>query len=272
MTVLKKRILTIVVLIPVVLALLMTINPIAFALITALITALAAWEWSLLINLNTRLERISYIVVVLSALIVAGIVPVIYTLLLSVVGWIIAFLIIMHYAKTSDPGVLQTTTAKGIAGLWVLVPFWLALNALFSQPQGDMIVLLLLILVWAADIAAYLFGKKYGQRKLIPAVSPGKTVEGLYGALATTFIITLIGSLLLKLTLWQTLSFVFLVLLTVLFSVVGDLFESVIKRLAGVKNSSEILPGHGGILDRIDSLTAAAPLFAFAILGLGIGS
>jgi phosphatidate cytidylyltransferase len=126
-------------------------------------------------------------------------------------------------------------------------------------------LLFFFVLIWLADSAAYFSGKKFGRNKLAEQLSPGKTREGLWGALIATFILSLIGVLQFGLSPISSVYFIMLCLLTALISVVGDLYESLLKRNAGVKDSGFLIPGHGGVLDRIDSLLAAAPGF---ILGL----
>jgi phosphatidate cytidylyltransferase len=158
-----------------------------------------------------------------------------------------------------------------LAGLWVLAPAWAALVTLHGRgPDGPALLLFVLVLIWVADSAAYFVGRRFGRRKLAPAISPGKTLEGGLGALG--------GALLCGLTLawWRpqlggALPLLLICLFTTLVSIAGDLFESLAKRRAGVKDSGRLLPGHGGVLDRIDSLTAAAPVFLFGLLLLGGG-
>ena len=121
----------------------------------------------------------------------------------------------------------------------------------------------LFLLVWGADSGAYFIGRKFGNKKLAPKVSPNKSVEGLYGGIVTSMLIVITVTLLyLNISIPELLLFLILSVLTVFSSVLGDLFESMIKRRAGIKDSGRILPGHGGVLDRIDSLLAAAPIFA----------
>lgn len=268
---LKLRVVTASVLAPVIMLLVCYISPLWFAIISGFIVMVAAYEWATLMKLESITLQASYLLIIFSSLLVAGVVPVVFTLSLSVTGWLIAFYLILKYSRHSKLRILKSLPAQGVTGVFVLVPFWLAINALFNRPHGAALVLFLFIIVWAADSAAYVFGSSFGRHKLIPNVSPGKTIEGLLGGLLIAFLITLVGIFLLRLEWWQAISFIVLVAITIIFSVVGDLFESVVKRMAGVKNSSNLLPGHGGVLDRIDSLTAAAPIYAFAILGLGIG-
>jgi len=118
------------------------------------------------------------------------------------------------------------------------------------------------VLVWGADIGAYFSGRAFGKRKLAPAVSPGKSWEGVYGGLALTLVITIIVGIVRDWTVKEMLLGLIGAAVVVLISVVGDLTESMFKRQAGIKDSSNLLPGHGGVLDRIDSLTAAIPIFA----------
>jgi phosphatidate cytidylyltransferase len=147
----------------------------------------------------------------------------------------------------------------------VLVPAWLALVVLHEHaPQ---LVLLLILLVVAADVGAYFGGRKFGRHKLAPAVSPGKTWEGVAGGLVAAMLMATAGIYWLHLT---PLPFFALSALVVVASIVGDLTESMFKRHAGLKDSGSLLPGHGGVLDRVDSVTAAAPFFLIGLERLGL--
>src|SRR5207302_1283767 len=128
---------------------------------------------------------------------------------------------------------------------------------------------ILLILIWAADTGAYFAGRAFGKHKLLPNVSPGKTWEGFFGAMLMTVIVMGFVVYFLNIPPNNWVPLFLLGFVTVIFSILGDLFESMLKRQAGIKDSGKILPGHGGILDRIDSLTSAAPIFALGVIMLG---
>jgi phosphatidate cytidylyltransferase len=155
--------------------------------------------------------------------------------------------------------------AAMVAGLLVLVPAWLALVRLHAIAPNLMLFLLLLVV--AADVGAYFGGRTFGKHKLAPQVSPGKTWEGVYGGLIAGALLAVIG------VFWFRMSiapFIALCVVVVIASVIGDLTESLFKRHAGLKDSGSLLPGHGGVLDRIDSVTAAAPLFLIGLERLGL--
>jgi phosphatidate cytidylyltransferase len=160
---------------------------------------------------------------------------------------------------------------KFIVALPVLVPAWGALNALhLSDQQGPALVLFLVVLMWIADSGAYFAGRSLGRHKLAPSISPGKTWEGVFGGLVACAVYALIAGNWFSLGNLQLSLFIMLALVTAAISVAGDLFISLLKRQEGIKDSGNLIPGHGGILDRIDSLLAAAPvfLFGYGLLGL----
>lgn len=150
-------------------------------------------------------------------------------------------------------------------GILVLVPAWVALDYLYLH-MSDMLLFVLLI-VWVADMGAYFVGKGFGKVKLAPAISPGKTWEGVLGGVCAVCLLAAAGSRYFDVELATLLPFCVAVSLL---SVVGDLTVSMFKRTVGVKDSGTLFPGHGGVLDRIDSVTAAAPLFALGLQWTGI--
>ncbi len=162
-----------------------------------------------------------------------------------------------------------TTIIRGYLGLAILVPVWLALVALKSLPNGHWLLLWLISIVVFADTGAYFAGRKWGKRKLAPNVSPGKTWEGFFGGLACNLVATLAVGLFVGLESVVLMAFIATGVITSGASVLGDLCESMLKRDRGIKDSGTLLPGHGGVMDRIDSLTAAAPVFALCLIGMG---
>ena len=262
---LRQRILTALILIPlVVLAVLWLPTPL-FAALLAVLVLMGGWEWSNLAGLRTSVGRVLYLAMLALALWLAwwwhGQPAAWGILLLGVLGWLLALAWISRPDFARDHDAL-----KGVAGFWVLVPAWLGLVLLHGHPgMGPTLVLFLMVLIWVADSGAYFAGRRWGRHKLAPRVSPGKTWEGVYGALAACALVALAVAAWLGGTPRQLVSFLLICLVTILFSIAGDLLESLMKRQRGIKDSGRLLPGHGGVLDRVDSLTAAAPVF---VLGL----
>jgi phosphatidate cytidylyltransferase len=180
-----------------------------------------------------------------------------------VVPAVIFWLLVMVLIKHTPSGVLNlqlTTRQKAWMGGSILVLAWMFFVRL-RLLYGSEMAMYLLALIWAADIAAYFVGKMYGKSKLAPEISPGKTMAGFYGALASAIMCGGVLSLIYKFPLMNASDIILLSVLTVLISIYGDLFFSVVKRQSGVKESGSLLPGHGGLLDRIDSMIAAIPVF-----------
>ncbi len=258
-----KRILTALVLIPIFVLLLFLLSPKAFCLFTGAIVLWAAWEWSSLMGIQSAKRRFIYPVLTFFLLIGSMWFYIPGVIIASVIWWLVALLLVVSYPKLNQTW-SKSIFIRGLMGFMVLIPCWLAINSIrnFSD-DGIYILLFLFVLVWGADSGAYFAGKCWGKTLLLPNVSPGKSWQGVWGALITTLIITLIALFRIQASYKIGLFACAVTLMTVLFSIVGDLFESMLKRNAGIKDSGRLLPGHGGILDRIDSLTAAAPLFLF---------
>jgi len=266
---LKLRIITALILMPLTLAALFYLPPYLFCILTGAITLIAATEWANLMELKTISRRFIYLAIVVAlALFCARYIlfPVILTV--TFVWWLIAAVLVICYPRGSGWWG-KSIILRGLMGLLVLVPCWVAINYIFIQEEGRLALLYLFVLIWGADSAAYFVGKKWGKNKLAPLVSPGKSIQGLFGALVFTVLLAVITQVLCRIPMERWHWGIGLSLLTVLFSILGDLFESMLKRNAGLKDSGNILPGHGGLLDRIDSLTAAAPVFAFGSWVLG---
>ncbi|MGH8224820.1 MAG: phosphatidate cytidylyltransferase [Gammaproteobacteria bacterium] len=258
---LKRRLVAAAVLLPAAVAWALFAPLPVYAAIGAALLLAGAWEWAALSGLADAASRLGYLVV---------------ALVLMALGWwalanpaisnglLWAFLLFWVLAaielRFAAPRVSRFWL--GLQGLLVLVPAWFAVVVVRREAGGPELVLALLAIVWAADAGAYFAGRAWGRHRLAPAISPGKTWEGLGGGLLGGAIAGAIASL------WCPVPISVLVLLALgvtLFSVVGDLVESRLKRVSGAKDSGRLIPGHGGLLDRIDSLCAAAPAFALGL-------
>ena len=267
---LKQRLITATILVALVLGLVLLLPASVFLAFAALVLLVAAWEWTGLGCAHGLPARIAYLLVVLAAMAMLygqGAAQREMVLVAGCLWWAYSFYLIRRYpalgAHWRHPLLLA------LAGLLVLLPAWTALLHLSESPARAALILLLLGLVAAADIGAYFTGRRFGRTKLAVRVSPNKTWEGFAGGMLLCCVLAL-GVFLY----WrggdydsplQLLRVVAAALSIAIFSVVGDLFESMIKRQAGKKDSGSLLPGHGGVLDRIDSITAALPLYALTL-------
>lgn len=269
---LKQRIITALILLPLALGGFFLLDGGAFALFIGLVVTLAAWEWAQLAGLSAQPRRVAY------AASVAALVGVLYLLpqlaagvmALALLWWLLALVLVLGYPASSR--YWGGTAGRLLIGLLVLLPAWQGLVLLKQWPQGNALILAVMVLVWGADIGAYFAGRAFGRRKLAPQVSPGKSWEGVLGGMLASLLLTLGVGLYRQWTTHELAVALAGAAFLVLVSVLGDLAESMFKRQAGVKDSSNLLPGHGGVLDRIDSLTAAVPLFAVLLALYGWGS
>lgn len=278
----KQRVITALILAPLALMAVFYLPLAGFALFISAAFLLGAWEWSGLCGLASNAMRGVY--VILTAIIFALLYwqwpaplhwPVeqnvlLSTLLLAGIGWwVLAIVLVLTYPKSQKLWA-GSDWGKALMGWLTLIPAWVAVLFIRSTDYtasnftGAWLIFCLLALVWAADIGGYIVGKPFGKHKLLPKVSPGKTVEGMLGGLALVALVVTAVAWLQDWPAQTGIWYVSALLLTVL-SVFGDLTESMFKRVAGKKDSGAFLPGHGGILDRIDSLTATAPLFAIIV-------
>lgn len=267
---LKQRLLTAAVLIPLFVWGVLALPTAYFSVLLALVVLIAAREWTGLAGMPAA-ARPAFVIGVALILLVAGaaapLPPLAHGLAAAAVIW---WLVAIGWLRRYEAGrpVRHGRWGGVVIGLLVLVPPWLALSELHRDPAaGPGYVLFLFVLIWAADSGAYFVGRRYGRRKLAPRVSPGKSWEGVAGGVAAAMLVAPLGAWVLDLSFAAIPVFIVLCGAVVAISVVGDLVESLFKREAGVKDSGHLLPGHGGALDRIDSLTAAAPLF---YLGVGL--
>lgn len=270
----KQRVLTALLLIPLAVAIVLFLPTPAFATVIAGLCLLALWEWTRLSGLRDRRVR-----AVLLAFAVAGFfalwlwrgtTPVWIAIAAGAIWWLLALAWLKGFSFAAAP-TRENTALKICAGAFAVLPSWIALMQVHAgATHGHAWALYILVLAWSADSFAYLAGKRWGGRKLAPDISPGKTWAGVYGGLAATAVIAAIGGWLLDVRDAHLLALVVLALVCVGFSIVGDLFESLIKRHAGVKDSGTLFPGHGGVFDRLDGIFALTPLFVIGKTLLGL--
>ncbi len=260
--VLRQRILTAVVAVVLLVAVLYAAPPILARTVIAALFVAAAWEWSGFLGVS---EALRWVYVGLIAALEAAVWlwlpdPSAYQLLASiaVVWWVIALVWLFLFPTPIASPIVW------LCGAVVLVPTYVALDWLYLQSPHYLLALL--VVVWSADVGAYFAGRSFGRVKLAPMVSPGKTWEGVFGGVFVVLAVVTVASLWQGLMLAVVLPFCAAV---ALLSVVGDLTVSMFKRHSGVKDSGRLFPGHGGILDRIDSVCAAAPLFAGGVAFYG---
>lgn len=263
----KLRIITGVILALFMLGVLLFASEPFFTGLTALIVILAAWEWSGLMRLPTLPQRLGYVAIVVLLLLLSNFVSPRGLMLGASFGWIAALILMLLY---SYGRVFTAVYWVGFVGIFVLVPFWVGLNVLRTMQSGQYVVLFLVILVAAIDTGGYFVGSFFGRTRIAEKLSPSKSFEGLLGGIVLAFIFSVIYLAIAGVAVWHHWVLILgVVLLISVFSLAGDLFESMFKRMARVKDSSNILPGHGGILDRIDGYTAAVPIFTCLLFTLG---
>lgn len=262
---LKQRIITALILAPLALCGFFLLEGGSFALFIGAVVVLGGWEWARLSGFEAQSSRILYAVVVAALLFLLYLLPDLapWLLVAALIWWLMATWLVLTFPESS--AYWASAICKLVIGLLILLPAWQGLVLIKQMPLGNWLILSVMILVWGADIGAYFSGKAFGKRKLAPKVSPGKSWEGLYGGLAACLLITAVVGVYRGWSLGEIIFALVSAAIVVLISVVGDLTESMFKRKSGVKDSSNLLPGHGGVLDRIDSLTAAIPVFALLL-------
>jgi phosphatidate cytidylyltransferase len=238
-----------------------------FQLVTTILMLFVAWEWACLLPARTYFNKISYVLLMLAVFSVTAFLMMdyaIYILAIGVVWWLISILFLVHFERNDSQA--HRMYLNAILGLVAIIPCWVALNVLRSQPQGAKLILLFLLMLWATDIGAYLVGSRFGRTRFAPKLSPKKSLEGAAGGLGLMLVVAIGGIIWLHIPAMHWVSYFLAAFALFIFSVIGDLFESLLKRKAGVKDSGNLIPGHGGMLDRLDSMLAAAPIYTVAIL------
>ncbi len=268
-TALRIRVMTALVLAAGMLAIVLWLPPVATVVALTAGVLAGAWEWSAFLRASAKPVRVAYVagIAVLLALAwrcTAEAAGRDLVLCLALAWWLVALGWILFAPRRAAPW------SAALAGVFALVPAWLALMRLrLDLPNGAQWLLFVLILVWVADMGAFFFGGRFGRLRLAPAVSPGKTWEGVLGGVLLATVVAVCGSV------WFQIPLAFflpLCLTGVAFSIVGDLTESLLKRFAGMKDSGSVFPGHGGVMDRIDSVTGAAPVLFFGLTAFGVAA
>ena len=276
---LKQRVITGVVLAAGFLATIILLSAPVLAIVFAVIVALGGWEWSRMAGWESIPQRVVYVAVLSSIMgglywycqlgsspTVKQVQPI---LGLACLWWSIALLWLKGYPGSA--AMWGNTAMRSLMGLLILAPAWMSAVFLLSLPRGSVLMVAMIVIVVTADIGAYFSGKALGKHKLAPEVSPGKTWEGFWGGMLSCLLLAVIVWNLLPATFDHVglTSVITVFLSTALVSVVGDLVVSMVKRNSGVKDSGSLLPGHGGLLDRLDSICGAAPVFALGLLLAG---
>jgi phosphatidate cytidylyltransferase len=266
--VLKQRVLTAVALVVVLLGVMLGLPPVFTTMLITLLVVVGAWEWAGFIGDGGREIRVVFTVAVAAAIAGAfmlwltldGFVEIL--LITAMVWWFVAFLWVCLVPTRVNP------YSAALAGMLALVPCWFALFYLMRHANGTWWVLFTLALVWAADTGAFFAGRWFGRVPLAPRVSPKKTWEGVMGGIVLSGLVAWVaGRWIFKV---DVTPFVIMCVAVAALSIIGDLTESMLKRSAGLKDSGSLFPGHGGMLDRIDSVTAAAPALVFGLIGLKV--
>lgn len=271
---LKERLFTSALLAPLVIAGVALLPTAPLAALLGTVSLIGTWEWSALAGWRSAVHRLAYVGIAAAFMLLVimclkswgshGL------LAIAIAWWCIASASVVAH-QLGGFEMPRSRLLRGLAGLLTVIPSWGAMVALHgSSEKGPYLLLFLVMLVWSADTGAYVIGRRFGRHRLADRVSPGKTWEGVVGSLGGIALMTGVGYSTLMPSQTMVWPFLLLCVLTGLVSIFGDLLESQFKRWAGVKDSGKLLPGHGGVLDRIDSLTAAAPFFASGVLLLGV--
>jgi phosphatidate cytidylyltransferase len=285
---LLRRVITASILAPLIILAVFQLSSSLFAVLWGVIILLAAWEWTDLADITKIYKKILFLILLALAMVAihswtwilemgaqflnwpeirsySGLIE--WTVIGPILVWFVIMVLIRN--KPQDLLALKIKARyKALLGWFVLLAAWMFMARL-RMLYGAEMVFYFLLLIWAADIAAYFVGKKFGVIKLAPDISPGKTVQGMYAALAAAIVCALVLGLVYGFPPLIISDFALLSILSVLISIYGDLFFSYMKRMKGVKDSGTLLPGHGGLLDRIDSMIAAIPLFYAGVMLIG---
>lgn len=263
---LRTRIITASIMAPITLACVFLLPPLGYSFFVGAVLVVAAWEWANFAGLSAN-NRFVYSAIFAATLAGVLFLPTVPILMMSLAWWLLALILVLGYPKLTT--LWGNKTVISVIGFVVLVPAFTSLNQLKHFSDSDYLICLLFFLIWGADIGAYFSGKAFGKRKLAPNVSPGKSWAGFVGGVTTAVIIAILMSLYFASPSLGTLTgatFILICALVAVISVLGDLTISMFKRHRDIKDASNLLPGHGGFLDRIDSLLSAGPVFTLYLL------
>lgn len=266
---LKYRIITALILIPFILGLIIFASTPIFMISTGLIILFATWEWTTIIGWQNTKLRLLTVLGMSFLLFCSSWLPIVHVLIFATAWWLFNGVCLMFFARDKLTDFFKQPAWLILAGLFTLISCWVAINQVHMMAFGRLWLLLMLFLIWAADSGAYFIGRFYGKHHMAPNISPKKTWEGFWAGLVSTLLTAVAAALLLHLShaVWSQLFL--LTLITFSFAIIGDLYISMLKRIRGIKDTGNLLPGHGGLLDRIDSLLAVMPAFSLGLLFMG---
>ena len=270
---LKYRLLTAFLMGPLILWAVYAMPEVYFSLFALILVSLGAWEWSAFSGWDKPIQRgifFLFNVVLLAAILVLQNDKLDVFLVAAALLWWAICIPLLRAFPFKHNNILHKQPVTTLIGIVLLVGTFTSMTLIRNNPEyGPEYILYLILIIWFADSGAYFAGRAFGKNKLIPNVSPGKTWEGVAGAFMVTLVVSVISVNLLDVPSSQAFIFILITELTVLYSIVGDLSESMFKRMANIKDSGHILPGHGGILDRIDSLMSGFPVFFAGLMLMG---
>lgn len=279
---LRQRVVTALILLLGLVAATTLLSPFGFAVLIAVVLVLAAWEWAGFIEIEKRRSKtgfmVTMVVMIAGLFFLLGVRPGSETmdglrasliLGLGLLFWLLAFVMLWGYPENASQWNNKSKIA--LMGLFALLPTWVGLVTLKYLLPNGYLVIGLIVMVAAVDVGAYFFGMALGNTKLAPKLSPNKSWEGVWGGLLTCFTLGLIlvwalNEYVISLQQEQRIALILLSLTVTFFGVTGDLVESMLKRNCQIKDSGSLLPGHGGLLDRVDGLMAVTPAFVLIVL------
>lgn len=269
---LKYRIITALIGIPILFSVIWFLPSLYFALITALAVAFAAWEWTRLMGFTVKYLQYVYVLVTLLGLYFVKALPILPVLVVGLLMWVWAGFAVLCFNKGKKPLGFQLPEVQAIVGFFILAMCWLAfVNLRLGAGEfGPIRLMLGLLIVFATDTGAYFSGRLWGKRALASRVSPKKTWEGFWGGLVLALLVSMGFTFFFPMSLEQRLAFWAIALVVAVFSVIGDLTVSMLKRQVGLKNSGQLLPGHGGLWDRADSVVSGILVFALGLMLFGV--